>query len=517
MFSRITRNAAAAALMGALFVGLAISVFVAYFGRASSAPLAYQEITAGGPLTNIYVGNELSCQLHHAADVDHGTYPNSIVPADCGTLVAVNGTLYAPDFFAHDGTAAMDLGAWTPYTQVSQTAVTGSGTPGDPYTVVTVADAGASGLRITQTDSHVAGTDTFQTDVQVQNTSANTQTVLVYRAARCFLADNNINFGLADPATKRVGCARTPNNSGNGRVLEWSPVTPIDHYMEAFYRTVWAAIGARNNLPDTCQCTTGRTAAAGINWQRTIAPGASVTLSHLTTLSGAMPTPTPTASPVATDTPAATETPTVAPTATHTPPPTSTHTPWPTSTHTPQPTSTHTPLPTSTHTPQPTSTNTPLPTSTHTPPPTSTRTPWPTSTRTPVPTWTTTPSVGTATPVKTKTCTSGSAAMDAQAGSAATCGPQKTRTPETTRTPEATKTAKPTRTPSPTATFTRVPERRCADVNGDGRVTWDDVRAILRRLGKKHVDPKYDLNGDGKVTGRDVFLAVRQVGKRCER
>ena len=448
MFSRNAHGAMASAFAGAIFVALAVTVLVVYLGRASGAPLAHQDISSDGPLTNVYLGNELSCQVHHGADVDHEMFPTSIAPADCGTLLAVGGVLYAPDFFSHDGTAVLALGTWTPFTQVSQSGVTGSGTAADPFTVVTVADAGATGLRITQTDTHVSGTDTYRSDIAVENTSATSRDILLYRGARCFLADSSISFGVADPVTHAVGCSRTANNVPPGRVLRWSPVTPIDHYMEGDFRAVWTAIGARTNLPDTCQCTTGRTAGAAINWQRTIAPGATVTLSHLTTLSGAMPTPTPTSSPAATDTALATET----------------HTPVPTETHTPVPTETHTPVPTETHTAVPTHTYTPMSE------------------------WTQTPSAG-ETPEATKTA-------------------KPTKTPQATKTPKA----------SPTATYTRVPgDRRCADMDGDGRVTWDDVRAVLRRLGKKRFDPKYDLNGDGKITGRDVFLAVKQLGRRCER
>ncbi len=97
--------------------------------------------------------------------------------------------------------------------------------------------------------------------------------------------------------------------------------------------------------------------------------------------SGAVPTPTPTATPVATRTP--TPTPTALPTATRTPTPTLAPTGTPTRTPTPTlaPTATPTRTPTPTATPAPTATPTP----TATPPPTSTPTPTPIATPTPTP------------------------------------------------------------------------------------------------------------------------------------
>ncbi len=147
------------------------------------------------------------------------------------------------------------------------------------------------------------------------------------------------------------------------------------------------------------------------------------------TISGDVPTVTPTPLPTATPTPLPTATPTpVPPTPTPVPPtptpvpPTATPTPLPTATPTPLPTATPTPLPptptpvppTATPTPLPTATPTPLPTATPTPvpptptpvPPTATPTPLPTATPTPLPTATPTPVPPTPTPRPTITPTS---------------------------------------------------------------------------------------------------------------
>ena len=57
------------------------------------------DIASAGPLTHIWVGNDLSCQVQHIADgTVHEFFPQDIIPGDCGTFIAMDGVLYAPDF-----------------------------------------------------------------------------------------------------------------------------------------------------------------------------------------------------------------------------------------------------------------------------------------------------------------------------------------------------------------------------------------------------------------------------------
>src|SRR5690349_11850158 len=125
----------------------------------AAAATPFQNIgSAAGPLNSVVVGNELSCQVHHVGDSVRSFYPSDNDPGDCGTLLAVDGVLYAPDFAGHGKSSTQpSLGANTPFTVVSQSGVTGAGSSSDPFRVTTVADAGASGLRISQVDSYAAG------------------------------------------------------------------------------------------------------------------------------------------------------------------------------------------------------------------------------------------------------------------------------------------------------------------------------------------------------------------------
>ena len=62
----------------------------------------------------------------------------------------------------------------------------------------------------------------------------------------------------------------------------------------------------------------------------------------------------------------------------------------------------------------------------------------------------------------------------------------------------------------------------CADVNGDGGVSVNDILEISQRNGAEAskypasgYDPKYDLNNDGKIDTADVSVAQGQYGKQC--
>ena len=274
----------AVAVLATCLTGLATIALSSTSGTALAA-VAFQDIASTGPLEHVYVGNDLSCQIAHTGDVNFELYPPTTTPGDCGTFLVVGGVLYAPDFANHGVTATGGLGTFTAFTPVSQSAVTGTGASGDPLKVVTVADAGTTGLRITETDTYVIGAESYRTDVVIQNTGNANQSVLVFRGGDCYLGGTDQGYGIADASTKSVGCTKTANNTPPDRVELWSPITPADHFYEEAFDTVWTAIGAKTNLPDTCGCTTLQDNGAAIQWNRTIIAGNSTTLSHVTTFS----------------------------------------------------------------------------------------------------------------------------------------------------------------------------------------------------------------------------------------
>ena len=270
-----------------IVIALALAVAAtAAPATAAHAAVPFEEIvSSAGPLTNVALGDELSCQVAYRGDAQFELFPSAAKPGDCGTLVFTAGTLYAPNFSAHDRTATSSLGASTPWTPVSQSAVSGSGSAANPFKVTTVADAGASGVRITQVDSYVAGQESYRTDTTVQNTGGGAADGILYRAGDCYLQESDTGFGFLDAANGAVGCSINANNSPAGRIEQWYPITGGNGYIEATYSEVWAAIATHAPLPNTTRATESIDNGAAISWSFSIAPGGQATYSHYTTFS----------------------------------------------------------------------------------------------------------------------------------------------------------------------------------------------------------------------------------------
>ena len=245
--------------------------------RSPGALSAYpeQDISSAGPLTTISVGADLSCQVAFAGDPGFEFYGPDEDPADCGTMLSVGGQLYAPDFASHDYTATANLGSYIPFTPVSQTAVTGSGTATDPYQSTTTVTAGSTGLNLIQTDTYVTGQPSFSTTVAITNTSGTAQSVILYRAGDCYVANSDSSQGSYDSTTGSIACFDPATN----RLEQWVPHTHGSSYLETFYGSVWSAIGANAPLPDTCDCSTYQDTGAGLSWSLTIPAGQSANVS----------------------------------------------------------------------------------------------------------------------------------------------------------------------------------------------------------------------------------------------
>ncbi|HEX3425123.1 MAG TPA: hypothetical protein VHT30_03260 [Acidimicrobiales bacterium] len=266
---------------GGFVVGvLALTAVVVLFG--ADGAFADQTITSSGPLTSIQITSDLNCAVNANGDSSGEWFGNTA----CGTFVAVNGTLYGPaDIPAGEGldTTTPHV-AWTP---VSQSAVTGSGTIADPFTVTTVVTGGTN-VQVTQVDSYVVGQESYRTDDTVKNTSGSAETLKLYIGGDCFQADSDVGFGRVDtvsagPAPTCVG--EDANGNPSTRIEQLTPLTAGDFYVEDFFNTMWTDIGTQNNLPNTCQCSTSIDNSIAINWSFSLAAGASATFSHLSTFS----------------------------------------------------------------------------------------------------------------------------------------------------------------------------------------------------------------------------------------
>ena len=259
---------------------------------ATEAPLMIPvaDIVSAGPLTHVLLGNDLSCQVQHIDDApDYEFYGPDIFPADAGTFIALDGVLYAPDFINHDYTSAgFFLGAYTPFTPLSQTPVTGSGTAADPFKVITVVDVAATGLLIQQTDTYVIGQEHYTTEVMISNTGAGTASGVLYRAADAFLGGSDTGYGFTELFSgnrNAVACSVNPDNMPPGKIEQWIPLTGGNNYFQNEYDTVWSAIGSQAPFPDTCACTDFLDNGGGLSWNFSIPAGGSATYSHVTTFS----------------------------------------------------------------------------------------------------------------------------------------------------------------------------------------------------------------------------------------
>ncbi|MEA3202409.1 MAG: hypothetical protein QOI63_75 [Thermoplasmata archaeon] len=245
-------------------------------------------ISSGGPLTDVWVSTDLSCQVAHVQD---GTttefYPSSTEPGDCATFLVVGSTLYAPNFSAHSaGTATGGIGASTTFSAVSQTGVTGAGTAGSPFQVVTVVNVGTTGLQIRETDQYVVGDDFYHTDVAISNSGATATSAILYRAVDCYLGASDSGYGaLALTAPGSIACTKNANNVPAGRVEELIPRTAGSAYYESDYNSVWTWIGGHTGFPNTCDCATNQDNGEGLSWDVVVPAHGSVTYSSDTRFS----------------------------------------------------------------------------------------------------------------------------------------------------------------------------------------------------------------------------------------
>jgi hypothetical protein len=244
-------------------------------------------ISASGPITDVYVGADLRCQLRTAADGTTGEfYPPGSAPANCATFTVVDGVLYGAF-----------LGG-RPYELVSQGAA-GSGTPADPFTLTTVVNlrpetSSPPVVQLRQTDTYVDGEPFYRTEIRLQNVSGGTHDVILYRAGDCYFARSDSGYGFHGEEPGSIGCAKSDLTRG----LAWVPLTSGSHFYEAHYSDVWDQITAtpHHDFPDTCECDQLQDNGSGLSWSLALSVGSgTATIAHRTALQTppAAPTPTP--------------------------------------------------------------------------------------------------------------------------------------------------------------------------------------------------------------------------------
>lgn len=238
------------------------------------------QITSAGPLTVIDTTPDLNCAVNHVDD-SHGEFYGD---TGCGTFVTDGTNLYGPASVpaGSGATGVTGYHAWTP---VSQNGPTGAGTAADPYKLVTVVKGGP--FTVTQTDSYIAGQESFRTDVKVE--SSGNVTATVYRAADCYLQGSDSGLGRLDGGIAPT-CVAGPDSDDPDRIEQWYPLTSGSNYIVDTFGAVWSAVGSMQPLPDTVLPNAGSEGstydnAAGLSWTAALSAGAARTFSSIITFS----------------------------------------------------------------------------------------------------------------------------------------------------------------------------------------------------------------------------------------
>lgn len=249
-------------------------------GKKNRVVLAVNSVTITGTTLQINVGADGSQQVIANGQTSGQFYSAAMPLGDYGVFVATGSTLYGPDFGQHP-LSGYGNGAYpVPFTKVSQSGVTGSGTAASPYMVTTVLGAGP--LTITQKISYINGQSYYRQDWTVKNTSTSPVTYRLYHAGDMEMPGSNNGSGYYNAQFGAVGAK---NQAGNWYIL-FQPNSAADAYMEANYATIWSSIG--NGVPgagfNNTIITTSTDNGAGLQWNRTLAAAASDTISTFTTL-----------------------------------------------------------------------------------------------------------------------------------------------------------------------------------------------------------------------------------------
>jgi hypothetical protein len=240
--------------MRRFLVALACFGFAGALGaqKLSSLPHVPQAapvvMTINGTPLNIHIGDDTSMQVFNSNIPGGGGqfYPSGCTEtADSGVFADISGALYAPNFGEHPcGSASGGIGANTPWTPVSITPVTGTGSGADPFTVVVTVDAGATGLRLVETLTYVNGASTFNTSFAFQNTNAAGGAAIVFNvffAGDIYLANSDSGIPYLEAGTNAPG---GQDCTAQTYTIKFLTTTPNDRYSANGYSTVWSEIGA---------------------------------------------------------------------------------------------------------------------------------------------------------------------------------------------------------------------------------------------------------------------------------
>jgi hypothetical protein len=249
-------------VLGAGALVLSLMLVAPAIGQAAT-------ITSPGPITSIEVGPNLQCNTTYIGTAQFQFFGTL---GSCGIFIARTDAQQVTTVFGFGG-----------FIEEGQTAVTGGGAPGDPFTVITTVCAGSSlectvgaqtAPQVQSVVTYVTGDSSYRTSVTVRSRQNATENIGIYQYADCFLQNSDVGYGAFDATTAGVFCAANPNNSPAGPVEGFVPVGPVDRdgvsWMEGLYSTVRGTITSGNGaaLPNACNpnCETAQDNGMALGW-----------------------------------------------------------------------------------------------------------------------------------------------------------------------------------------------------------------------------------------------------------
>lgn len=240
--------------------------------------------TIDGSVLKINIGSDNSYQVFNK------TLPNpsrgQIFPsdatqtADMGWFVDINNTLYAPNFAEHPGgTATANIGAYTPFNEVSQLPVSGAGTADDPFTTRIVSRLGPTNITASHRVYHIDGSNYFIQQLRLFNPTPVPLAVTVFLGSDIYLATSDSGVPYREPSTNSPGGQTCAGVNPVYTILH-IPLTPATRSTANQYANVWSQIGGANL--DNSTATGCIDNGAALQWNLTIPGSGSVAVQAAT-------------------------------------------------------------------------------------------------------------------------------------------------------------------------------------------------------------------------------------------
>jgi len=243
-----------------------VTAGVAMLAALLLAPATGQAVTITsetGPLTEITINPDLSCQVRYESETSYSFFP----PADateprCRTYVARGSDVFG-QFAPND------------LIPTYQQPVSGDGSASNPFTIFTAACAGTaaeceegSAPIVSTYVRYVEGEDFFRTDVNVSSNGLE-ETIGIYQFGDCYLQGTDEGYGYFDSSTGGTYCAENPDNVPVGRLIGFVPISPGSTWTEGQhndYVRPQILLGGGAPLDNQCQCEIFQDNAVALAW-----------------------------------------------------------------------------------------------------------------------------------------------------------------------------------------------------------------------------------------------------------